>query len=83
MRAAGKGISQAGHGTGGEAKFQLQVKPVNHPLLSCFALAAGFVASSPAQPQGSSDSLEFGIALRSFLSVSLPLQAVEVCCSLI
>ena len=54
--------------------FQLQVKPVNHPLLSCFALAAGFQNADSA----SSDNLEFGVAVQNFLPAQLPVQKVEV-----
>lgn len=53
---------------------QLSVKPVNHPLLSCFCLSAGF---SSLENEGRR-ALVFRIALMSMLPVKLPLESMQV-----
>lgn len=55
---------------------QLVVKPVNHPLLSCFLLSAGFVEQRNAAAP--TNRLKFGVALLSFLPVDMPVRRVEV-----
>ena len=53
---------------------QLSVKPVNHPLLSCFCLSAGFSATKGAEQEA----LVFRIALMSMIPVTLPLESIQV-----
>ena len=53
---------------------QLIVKPVNHPLLSCFSLSAGFSA-----PKGEDrKALVFAVALMSMVPAALPLDSLQV-----
>lgn len=61
-------------GLGEAGSCQLQVKPVNHPLLSCFLLSAGFKTLR----SGDDTSASFGVLLRSFLPVDLPIHRLEV-----
>ena len=53
---------------------QLSVKPVNHPLLACFCLSAGFSLSKAA----GEGTVVFRIALQSLLPVILPLDSLQV-----
>ena len=60
----------------------LQVKPVNHPLLTCFALSAGF-APLPDSSQGGNTAgrlaeVTFGVALRTEVPADLPVTKLEV-----
>ena len=57
-----------------DATIQLPVKPVNHPLLSCFCLSAGFQTLT----DDSKGMKLFVVALKSFLPVTLPVKALEV-----
>ena len=67
--------------------FTISIKPVNHPLLSCLALSAGFgIDHTSASGGGGSgggggngrpSSLSFVVMLRSSLPLDLPVEGIQ------